>query len=114
MSCQMCQKDVVIGLSMMDAGFRAWLVCSLVGLALAFGFIAFMFVTMLHDRGLGLTMEKLWPLLVVGAVSGIGLIVVLRGNRKLERWRREWRWTVAIISLIAFPVTCAVLLVIIP
>jgi hypothetical protein len=114
MSCQVCQKDVVIGLSVEDAGSRAWLVCTLVGLALAFGFSAFMFVTMLHDRGANIAIEQLWPLLVVGVVSGIGLIVVLLGNRKLERWRREWRWTVAIISLIAFPVACVAMLLIIP
>lgn len=100
--CPACNQDLVIGLATMDAGIRPWFVSSLFGLSLGFGFSAFM---ILMSRDSGPSFGELWPMYLIGVISFLGLIVVAKKNRRLERSTRAVRWFVACACMSTMPIT---------
>ena len=84
MRCPACSSALCIGISATNARLRVWLGVTLFGLASAVGFTGFIFFTMLHDLG-SRALPEFTPMFFVGIAALVGLALVLKFNRRLER-----------------------------
>lgn len=102
MRCPECLSPLCIGLSATNARIRIWLVVTVFGLVIAVGFAAFICVFSFLDLGSRVIYEFM-PVWLLGSLALVGLILVLKFNRRLERVASKVR-SILVAGAILIPI----------
>jgi hypothetical protein len=93
--CPRCNEDLMLDVAMADPCTRH-LALGAIGLALGFGFNAFLGGILLVEqlrRGGGMVWLRILPLYVGALVLGVALLLWLSSRRRVRAWSRAARWS---------------------